>query len=85
MKSFVLTILYSEVLQQHDPLFQEAVMVQWLGFGSLRRQSFLIWWWCAIHPASSLRNGTKNTGGPLCVCTPHMQSKDPPLSLWVSI
>ena len=31
--------------------------------------------------ARSLRNGTKNTGGPLCVCTPHMQSKDPPLTL----
>ena len=25
----------------------------------------------------SLRYGTKNTGCPLCVCTPHMQSKDP--------
>ena len=29
--------------------------------------------------ARSLRNETKNTGGPLCVCTPHLQSKDPPL------
>ena len=25
--------------------------------------------------ARALRNGTKNTGGPLCVFTPHMQSK----------
>ena len=31
--------------------------------------------------ARSLRNGTKNTRGPLCVCTPHMQSIDPSLHL----
>ena len=31
--------------------------------------------------ASSLRIETKNTGGPLCVCTSHMQFKDPPLPL----
>ena len=30
MKVFVLTIPYSEVLQQHDSLFQQSVMVQWL-------------------------------------------------------
>ena len=29
----------------------------------------------------SLQNMTKNTGGPLCVCTPHMQFEDPPLPL----
>ena len=29
----------------------------------------------------SLRNGTHYTRGPLCVCTSHMQFKDPPLLL----
>ena len=29
--------------------------------------------------ARSLRNGTKSTGGPLCVCMPHKQSKDHPV------
>ena len=28
---------------------------------------------------SSWQYGNKNTGGPLWECTPHMQSKDPPL------
>ena len=38
---------------------------------------------CGVPPilARSLRNGTKNTGGLLYVCTPHMQSKDLP---WVA-
>ena len=31
----------------------------------------------------TLRNRTKNTGGPLCVCTHHMQSKNPPLPLHI--
>ena len=41
------------------------------------------WFGCGVPfiLARSLRNGTKNTGGPLCVCTPHMQSKDPSLPL----
>ena len=31
--------------------------------------------------ARSSQNWNGNTGGPLCVCTPHMQSKVPPLPL----
>ena len=41
-------------------------------FGRSRSMPFIL--------ARSLQNRTKTTGGPLCVCTPHMQSKDPPAS-----
>ena len=37
------------------------------------------WFGCGVPfiLARSLRNGTKNPWGSLCVCTPHMQSKSP--------
>ena len=39
------------------------------------------WFGCGapFNLARSLRNGAKNNGVPLCVCTTHMQCKDPPL------
>ena len=41
------------------------------------------WFGCGVSfiLARSFRNVTKNTGNPLCVCTPHTQSKDLPLPL----
>ena len=35
--------------------------------------------------AGSLLNGIKNTSGPLYVCTPNMQSKDPPSASWQNV
>ena len=32
---------------------------------------------CAIHPSQVFAERAENTQGPLCVCTPSMQSKDP--------
>ena len=51
--------------------------------GSIPSAGRHFWFGCGVPfiLARSLRNGTENTGGPLCVCTPHMQSKDPPLPL----
>ena len=67
---------------------EEIRMVQWLrveardwDIRSQRRQIF--WFGCGVQYvlARSLQNGTKNTRSPLCVCTPRMQSVDPPLPL----
>ena len=51
--------------------------------GSIPSAGGCFWFGCGVPFILTryLRNGTKNTGGPLCVCTPHMQSKDPPLPL----
>ena len=52
----------------------------WMDSGSIPSTGSHFRLGCGVPPilARSLRNGTKNTGGSLFVCTPHMQSKDPP-------
>ena len=54
----------------------------WLRVGSCDRE-IRVRFGCGVPLilARSLRNETKNTGGPLCVCTSHMQFKAPPLPL----
>ena len=47
---------------------------------SISRTGSHFWFGCGVPfiLARSLRNGTKHTVGRPCVCTPHMQSNDPP-------
>ena len=56
-------------------------MVQWLTVETRAGSHFRFCCGLPFILARSLRNGTRNTGGPLCVCTPHMQSITPPLPL----
>ena len=48
--------------------------------GSIPNAASHLWFVCGVpfNLARALRNGIKNTGGPLCVRTPHMQSEEPP-------
>ena len=63
--------------------FQESGMVQWLRVETRDREIRFRSSAPAVISvlARSLRNRAKNTRGPLCVRTPHMQSKYPPLPL----
>ena len=65
-------------------------MVQWLRVGLVSRDPdsipgagshFRFGCGVPLILARSLRNRTKNTRSPLCVGTPHTQSKDPPMPL----